>query len=86
MPQDQLVHLGGRIKRLRKQLGWTRAVMAERVGIDRSFLAYVERGKRNVSVLTLFHISQGLGITLAQLFSRLWVLYQRGATRGAALV
>jgi transcriptional regulator with XRE-family HTH domain len=27
--------------------------MAERVGIDRSFLADVERGKRNISILNL---------------------------------
>ena len=27
--------------------------MAEKVGIDRSFLADVERGKRNVSILNL---------------------------------
>jgi transcriptional regulator with XRE-family HTH domain len=45
--------------------------MAEKVGIDRSFLADVERGKRNVSIMNLAHISKGLGISLAQMFSRL---------------
>jgi transcriptional regulator with XRE-family HTH domain len=41
------------------------------VGIDRSFLADVERGKRNVTILNLALIAEGLGVTLAQLFSRL---------------
>ncbi len=33
--------------------------MAERVGVDRSFLADVERGKRNVSILNLDLIAKG---------------------------
>jgi transcriptional regulator with XRE-family HTH domain len=68
---DLLIRLGQRIRRLRARLGWTQAVLAEKVGIDRSFLADVERGKRNVSILNLALIAEGLGVTLAQLFSRL---------------
>jgi len=45
--------------------------MAERVGIDRSFLADVERGNRNISVLNLELIAHGFKISLSQLFSRL---------------
>jgi transcriptional regulator with XRE-family HTH domain len=46
-------------------------VFAERVGIDRSFLADVERGKRNVSILNVELMAKGLKVTLSQLFSRL---------------
>src|SRR5438094_25005 len=67
MAEDLLVRLGDRIRTLRKRRGWTQAVMAERVGIDRSFLADVERGRRNVSIPILFRISQGIGIRLSQL-------------------
>jgi transcriptional regulator with XRE-family HTH domain len=45
--------------------------MAERVGIDRSFLADVERGKRNISILNVALIAKGLGVSLSRLFSRL---------------
>jgi transcriptional regulator with XRE-family HTH domain len=45
--------------------------MAEKVGIDRSFLADVERGKRNISILNLGLISKGLNVSLSQLFTRL---------------
>jgi len=41
------------------------------VGLDRSFLADVERGKRNISILNVELIAEGLTITLSQLFSRL---------------
>jgi transcriptional regulator with XRE-family HTH domain len=36
--------------------------MAERVGIDRSFLADVERGKRNVSILNVELMAKGLKV------------------------
>jgi len=68
---DLLVCLGDRIRKLRKSCGWTQVVMAERVGIDRSFLADVERGKRNISILNIALIAKGLGVSLSRLFSRL---------------
>lgn len=71
MKVDFLVRLGNRIRALRGRKGWTQAEMAERVGLDRSFLADVERGKRNISILNLALIAEGLGVTLAQMFSRL---------------
>lgn len=71
MAEDLLTRLGDRIRKLRKARGWTQAEMAERVGIDRSFLADVERGKRNVSILNLELIAKGFKISLSQLFSRL---------------
>lgn len=71
MAEDLLTRLGDRIRKLRKARGWTQAEMAERVGIDRSFLADVERGKRNISILNLELIAHGFKISLSQLFSRL---------------
>ncbi len=71
MPEDLLLRLGKRIRKLREKRGWTQVEMAERVGIDRSFLADVERGNRNVSILNLELIAIGLRVTLARLFSRL---------------
>lgn len=71
MADDLLVRLGDRIRKLRKARGWTQAEMAERVGIDRSFLADVERGKRNISILNLELIAKGFKVSLAQLFSKL---------------
>src|SRR4051794_37519018 len=56
-----VVRLGDRIRKLRKKHGWTQVEMAEQVGIDRSFLADVERGKRNISVLNLALHLKGAG-------------------------
>jgi transcriptional regulator with XRE-family HTH domain len=68
---DLLARLGDRIRALRGRKGWTQAEMAEKVGLDRSFLADVERGKRNISIMNLALIAEGLGVTLAQMFSQL---------------
>jgi transcriptional regulator with XRE-family HTH domain len=68
---DFLFRLGRRISRLRAQKGWTQVEMAEKVGIDRSFLADVERGKRNISIYNLALIAEGLDITLSRMFCRL---------------
>ena len=44
--------------------------MAEKLGLDRSYLADLERGKRNVSLLNLELISKGFGLSISQLFSK----------------
>jgi len=71
MSKDLLVCLGDRIQRLRKKRGWTQVVMAEKIGLDRSFIADVERGKRNISILNLDIIAKGFKLSLARLLSKL---------------
>jgi transcriptional regulator with XRE-family HTH domain len=45
--------------------------MAEKIGMDRSFIADLERGKRNITILNLDVLAQGFGISLSQLLSRI---------------
>ena len=68
---DLLTHLGLRVRKLRKQREWTQVEMAERLGLDRSFLAELERGKTNLSLLTLDTIARGFGISLSRILSGL---------------
>jgi transcriptional regulator with XRE-family HTH domain len=71
MKGNLLTRLGDRIRKLPKKRGWTQVEMAEKLCIDRSFLADVERGKRNVSILNLDLMAKGLKVSLSQWFSRL---------------
>jgi transcriptional regulator with XRE-family HTH domain len=71
MAEDIRIRLGRKVRKLRLQRGWTQVELAEKLGLDRSYLADVERGKRNISVLNLEVIAQGLGLSLSQLFSKL---------------
>jgi transcriptional regulator with XRE-family HTH domain len=71
MADELLIRLGDRVRKLRKQKGWTQVVMAEKIGLDRSFIADLERGKRNISIVNLSLIAEGLQKTLSQLLSRI---------------
>ena len=71
MGNELLAQLGLRIRKLRKRGGWTQVVLAERTGVDRSFLADVERGKRNISILNLYLLAKGLNVSLSRLLSGL---------------
>ena len=42
---------------------------SEMIGLDRTYLIGVEKGRRNVSVDNLVKISQGLGVSLSELFA-----------------
>ena len=70
MGKDELLlRLGDRVRKLRKQHGWTQTIMAEKVGIDRTFLAEVETGRRNIAIFNLYLIAKSLNLSLAQLLS-----------------
>jgi transcriptional regulator with XRE-family HTH domain len=56
---------------LRKQKGWTQVQMADALGIDRSYISDVERGKKNVSLPTMEVIALGFEISLSKLLSRI---------------
>jgi transcriptional regulator with XRE-family HTH domain len=45
--------------------------MSEKIGMNRSFIADLERGKRNITLLNLVVLAQGFDTTLSQLLSRL---------------
>jgi len=70
MAEDVRVRFGRRLRTLRKQHGWTQVELAERLGLDRSYLADVGRGHRNVSLVNLNLIAMGFGLSLSRLFSR----------------
>lgn len=62
--------LGARIRRLRRTNELTLRELAQRAGVTESFLSQVERGVASPSVASLQRIARGLGLSIAQLFSR----------------
>lgn len=59
---------GKRLQELRKERGLSQEKFALAIGMDRTYYASVEAGKRNVSLRNIQKISQGFGINLSQLF------------------
>jgi CheY-like chemotaxis protein len=60
--------LGSAIRERRKALNLTLAVMAQRTGVSLGYLSQIELGKNSASIETLYRISLGLGIKMAELF------------------
>ncbi len=60
--------LGDRIKKLRSQTGLSQEKFALKIGLDRTYYSSVENGKRNIAIINLKKIADGLGISLSELF------------------
>lgn len=67
MGTPPLVILGQRIRERRKALGWTQEELAERAGIDRSYVGGVERGDRNLTFTVLCRLCAPLQCDVAEL-------------------
>lgn len=62
-----LKELGDRLRFLRKQTGLSQERFALKIGMDRTYYASVENGKRNISILNLNRIADGLDISLSEI-------------------
>lgn len=60
--------LGDRIKELRQKTGLSQEKFALNIEMDRTYFASVEAGKRNISIVNIKKIADGLGVTLSELF------------------
>lgn len=59
---------GNRIKELRKNTGLSQEKFAFKIGMDRTYYASIESGKRNVSLKNIEKIANGFDISISQLF------------------
>lgn len=59
--------VGLNFARLRKEKGFTQERFAETSGFTQQYVSDLERGRRNPTVVTLFHLASTLGVTPADL-------------------
>ena len=60
--------IGVRLKELRQKRGLSQEKFALKIGLDRTYIASIELGKRNVSCINLQKIWLGLGISPKEFF------------------
>lgn len=65
---DQYIRLGKNITYYRQQTGYTRAELANRVGVSYGHLGNVENARTGPSFYLLFLIAKELGIPFHKLF------------------
>lgn len=64
--QDTQVRLGQKIRKLRKEKGWSQEAFADKCGIQRAHMSLIERGRQNLTLATLETICQNLGVTMSE--------------------
>lgn len=62
-----LVRIGQRVRARRRELTLSQEALADAAGIDRSHMGKIERGERNVTILSLAKIANALDCELAHL-------------------
>jgi transcriptional regulator with XRE-family HTH domain len=60
---DMRALVGRNFARLRKERGLTQEQVAARTDISQQYLSDLERGRRNPTVITLYELSQALGVS-----------------------
>ena len=63
------VDFGNRIRELRLKTGLSQEKFALQIGMDRTYYASVESGRRNISLINIEKIADGLGVSLSELFT-----------------
>lgn len=67
----QLTSLGKNIEFYRKAKKLSQEELAQKSEVTRSFLSSIEKGRKNISIQTLARLCEGLGIEIADVFSRI---------------
>lgn len=63
-------YVGDRIKEFRKKIGITQEQLALKAELDRTYIASVEAGKRNISIVNLEKIINALETNFSNFFER----------------
>lgn len=58
---------GAVVREARKERGFSQEGFADHVGVHRTYMGLVERGKNVVTILTAMRIAEGLGVPLSDL-------------------
>jgi transcriptional regulator with XRE-family HTH domain len=64
----QLKAIGARIRKVRKDRGYTIHGAARLIGMDRSYYRRTEQGKQNITALNILRIARGLRCSPREFF------------------
>lgn len=65
--EDICVTVGRNVRQARQQAGLSQEALADKAGIDRTYVSGVERGVRNPTVTILARLAEALGVQAADL-------------------
>lgn len=65
-----LVGLGVAIRAARQAQGMSQESLADKAGIDRSYIGGIERGEHNIAIMNLLKIADALGMKVSSLLDK----------------
>ena len=68
--REILVKIGEVLKIRRKELNISQEKLANTIGIDRKHLSAIENGRQNMTLSTLYKVTNALNITIYEVFSK----------------
>ncbi len=68
--QDIRIRFGIAVRKRRSELGISQEELADRADLHRTYIADIERGTRNVSLINIEKIARGLDTSIASLISK----------------
>lgn len=71
MTQDILIQFGKCLQNARVNRGLSQEQLAEIIDVDRTYISFLERGKRNPSLKLLHSLCMALDLSLAEFFQEI---------------
>lgn len=65
---DLMDSIGGRIRSLRKDKGWSQEELADRAGLHFTYIGKIERSEHKVTIESLEKVTRALGVSLEEFF------------------
>ena len=67
---DILLRFGERVRKLRKECGWSQEEFADNCGLDRTYVGGIERGERNLSLVNIARLAKALDAPISAVMRR----------------
>ena len=67
MDEDILIKFGRKVREERLKKGYSQEDFAELVGVHRTYIGMIERAEKNITLLNIKKLADGLGISVSEL-------------------
>jgi transcriptional regulator with XRE-family HTH domain len=63
----ELIRLGSNVRKLREIKDWTQDQLAEKADLDQTYISGIERGERNITIISVTKLAAALKTTASTL-------------------
>ena len=67
MDKDILIKFGKKVRQERLKKGYSQEAFADKVGVHRTYIGMIERAEKNITLINIKKLADGLGISISDL-------------------